>query len=195
VGPDRVGVNLTTAFATGAEAAVGMRERPRGRILFLSSVAGRSGHKHHGRYAGSNGAINPTSVSAGDPPMQRPWGLNEPGLLQQPRTTGDSPEPSDGLEPSTRSLPWGSRTAALSRDLQDVCGVVSWPCGFVDYRILRIFAGRFGRGSASAAFSGGAARTVWGTVASLMHVVCPASYATNFDGEGGGSMPLEALNA
>ncbi len=53
-----VGVNLTSAFHTATEAAVGMREQGHGRILFFSSVAGRSGHKHHGPYAATKGAIN-----------------------------------------------------------------------------------------------------------------------------------------
>ncbi|HUA69494.1 MAG TPA: SDR family oxidoreductase [Solirubrobacteraceae bacterium] len=53
-----VAVNLTSAFHTATEAAVGMREQRDGRILFFSSVAGRSGHKHHGPYAATKGAIN-----------------------------------------------------------------------------------------------------------------------------------------
>jgi NAD(P)-dependent dehydrogenase (short-subunit alcohol dehydrogenase family) len=53
-----IAVNLTSAFHTGAEAAVGMREQGHGRIVFFSSVAGRSGHKLHGPYAATKGAIN-----------------------------------------------------------------------------------------------------------------------------------------
>lgn len=53
-----VRVNLTSAFHLGAHAAVAMRERGRGRIVFFSSVAGRSGHKLHGPYAATKGAIN-----------------------------------------------------------------------------------------------------------------------------------------
>lgn len=53
-----VGVNLTSAFHLAAEAAVGMREQRHGRIVFFSSVAGRSGHKLHGPYAATKGAIN-----------------------------------------------------------------------------------------------------------------------------------------
>ncbi|MBV9194283.1 MAG: SDR family oxidoreductase [Solirubrobacterales bacterium] len=53
-----VGVNLTSAFHTAVEAAVGMREQRRGRIVFFSSVAGRSGHKLHGPYAATKGALN-----------------------------------------------------------------------------------------------------------------------------------------
>ena len=53
-----VAVNLTSAFHLAAEAAVAMREQGRGRIVFFSSVAGRSGHKLHGPYAATKGAIN-----------------------------------------------------------------------------------------------------------------------------------------
>ena len=51
---DIVAVNLTSAFHTGRAAlAHGAR-----RIVFFSSVAGRSGHKYHGPYAATKGAIN-----------------------------------------------------------------------------------------------------------------------------------------
>ncbi len=53
-----VAVNLTSAFHTATEAATSMREQRNGRIVFFSSVAGRSGHKHHGPYAATKGAIN-----------------------------------------------------------------------------------------------------------------------------------------
>lgn len=53
-----VSVNLTSAFHTAAEALSGMRAQHDGRIVFFSSVAGRSGHRHHGPYAATKGAIN-----------------------------------------------------------------------------------------------------------------------------------------
>jgi NAD(P)-dependent dehydrogenase (short-subunit alcohol dehydrogenase family) len=53
-----VSVNLTSAFHLAAEAAMGMRAQGHGRIVFFSSVAGRSGHKLHGPYAATKGAIN-----------------------------------------------------------------------------------------------------------------------------------------
>lgn len=53
-----IGVNLTSAFHLSAHAAVAMRGQGRGRIVFFSSVAGRSGHKLHGPYAATKGAIN-----------------------------------------------------------------------------------------------------------------------------------------
>ena len=55
---DIVGVNLTSAFHTAKAALPGMRDRGHGRVVFFSSVAGRSGHKHHGPYAATKGAIN-----------------------------------------------------------------------------------------------------------------------------------------
>ena len=51
-------INLSSAFHTATEAAVGMRDQGHGRIVFFSSVAGRSGHKLHGPYAAAKGAIN-----------------------------------------------------------------------------------------------------------------------------------------
>jgi gluconate 5-dehydrogenase len=51
-------VNLTSAFHTAAQAAIAMRAQSHGRIVFFSSVAGRSGHKYHGPYAASKAAIN-----------------------------------------------------------------------------------------------------------------------------------------
>jgi NAD(P)-dependent dehydrogenase (short-subunit alcohol dehydrogenase family) len=53
-----IAINLTSAFHTATEAAVGMRGQGGGRIVFFSSVAGRSGHKLHGPYAASKGALN-----------------------------------------------------------------------------------------------------------------------------------------
>jgi gluconate 5-dehydrogenase len=53
-----ISTNLTSAFHTATEAAVGMRAAGHGRIVFFSSVAGRSGHRLHGPYAASKGAIN-----------------------------------------------------------------------------------------------------------------------------------------
>ena len=51
-------INLSSAFHTATEAAVGMRDQAHGRIVFFSSVAGRSGHKLHAPYAATKGAIN-----------------------------------------------------------------------------------------------------------------------------------------
>ena len=53
-----ISVNLTSAFHTATEALSSMQVQGSGRIVFFSSVAGRSGHKQHGPYAATKGAIN-----------------------------------------------------------------------------------------------------------------------------------------
>jgi NAD(P)-dependent dehydrogenase (short-subunit alcohol dehydrogenase family) len=55
---DIVAINLSSAFYTAQAALRPMREQKHGRIVFFSSVAGRSGHKNHGPYAATKGAIN-----------------------------------------------------------------------------------------------------------------------------------------
>ena len=55
---DIVAINLSSAFYTAQAALPGMREQGHGRIVFFSSVAGRSGHRNHGPYAATKGAIN-----------------------------------------------------------------------------------------------------------------------------------------
>jgi gluconate 5-dehydrogenase len=50
--------NLSSAFFLAKAVAPAMRAQGDGRIVFLSSVAGRSGHAQHGPYAASKGAIN-----------------------------------------------------------------------------------------------------------------------------------------
>ena len=53
-----IGVNLSSAFHTTQVVAPHMRDRGHGRIVFLSSVAGRSGHREHGPYAASKAGLN-----------------------------------------------------------------------------------------------------------------------------------------
>jgi gluconate 5-dehydrogenase len=55
---DILEINLSSAFHTAAAVAPIMREQGDGRIVFFSSVAGRSGHKLHGPYAATKGALN-----------------------------------------------------------------------------------------------------------------------------------------
>ncbi|HVP01680.1 MAG TPA: SDR family oxidoreductase [Solirubrobacteraceae bacterium] len=55
---DIIAVNLSSAFYTAQAVLPGMRAQRHGRIVFFSSVAGRSGHRNHGPYAASKGAIN-----------------------------------------------------------------------------------------------------------------------------------------
>jgi NAD(P)-dependent dehydrogenase (short-subunit alcohol dehydrogenase family) len=55
---DILEINLSSAFHTAAAVAPPMRAQGEGRIIFFSSVAGRSGHKLHGPYAATKGALN-----------------------------------------------------------------------------------------------------------------------------------------
>jgi gluconate 5-dehydrogenase len=55
---DIVAVNLSSAFHTARAALAPMRAQGHGRIVFFSSFAGRSGHKEHGPYAATKGALN-----------------------------------------------------------------------------------------------------------------------------------------
>lgn len=53
-----IAINLSSALFTAQAVLPLMREQQHGRIVFFSSVAGRSGHKEHGPYAATKGAIN-----------------------------------------------------------------------------------------------------------------------------------------
>lgn len=53
-----IAINLSSAFFTAQAVAPGLREQRHGRMIFFSSVAGRSGHKLHGPYAATKGAVN-----------------------------------------------------------------------------------------------------------------------------------------
>ena len=55
---DIIDVNLSSAFYTARAALPAMRAQGHGRVVFFSSVAGRSGHKHHGPYAATKGGLN-----------------------------------------------------------------------------------------------------------------------------------------
>jgi NAD(P)-dependent dehydrogenase (short-subunit alcohol dehydrogenase family) len=53
-----ISVNLSSAFFTAQVALETMRGQGHGRVVFFSSVAGLMGHRNHGPYAASKGAIN-----------------------------------------------------------------------------------------------------------------------------------------
>jgi NAD(P)-dependent dehydrogenase (short-subunit alcohol dehydrogenase family) len=53
-----VAVNLSSAFFTAQIALEAMRAQQHGRVVFFSSVAGLMGHRNHGPYAATKGAIN-----------------------------------------------------------------------------------------------------------------------------------------
>jgi gluconate 5-dehydrogenase len=63
---DRIlAVNLSSAFHLSAAVLPGMRAQGAGSVVLFSSVAGLMGHRNHGPYAATKGAINQlTKVSA-----------------------------------------------------------------------------------------------------------------------------------
>ncbi len=63
---DRIlAVNLSSAFHLAAAVLPGMRAQGAGSVVLFSSVAGLMGHRNHGPYAATKGAINQlTKVSA-----------------------------------------------------------------------------------------------------------------------------------
>ena len=55
---DIIDVNLSSAFYTARAVLPAMRAQGHGRVVFFSSVAGLMGHRNHGPYAATKGAIN-----------------------------------------------------------------------------------------------------------------------------------------
>lgn len=53
-----IAVNLSSVFFTAQIALSAMRAQQHGRVIFFSSVAGLMGHRKHGPYAATKGAIN-----------------------------------------------------------------------------------------------------------------------------------------
>jgi gluconate 5-dehydrogenase len=53
-----IAVNLSSVFFTAQVALEVMRGQRHGRVVFFSSVAGLMGHRNHGPYAATKGAIN-----------------------------------------------------------------------------------------------------------------------------------------
>jgi gluconate 5-dehydrogenase len=53
-----IAINLSSVFFTAQVALEAMRAQGHGRVVFFSSVAGLMGHRKHGPYAATKGAIN-----------------------------------------------------------------------------------------------------------------------------------------
>jgi gluconate 5-dehydrogenase len=141
---DRIlAVNLTSAFHTATEAAVGMRAAGYGRILFFSSVAGRSGHRYHGPYAATKGAINQLMRVIAHEYAEHGVTANAvaPGYMDTALTRdylAANPEKRDEL---VKLIP-----AARFGRLEEVVGPVLFLCsehaGFITGQVLYIDGGR-----------------------------------------------------
>jgi gluconate 5-dehydrogenase len=140
---DIVGINLSSAFHT-AQAALGhMREQGHGRLIFFSSVAGRSGHKHHGPYAATKGAINQlTHVIAHE---YATAGITAnavaPGYMETALTEEYLAQHPDKREELVRLIP-AQRFGRLQEVVDPVLFLASDRAGLINGQVLYIDGGR-----------------------------------------------------
>jgi gluconate 5-dehydrogenase len=140
---DILGVNLSSAFWT-AQAAVGpMREQGSGRLIFLSSVAGRSGHKHHGPYAATKGGINQLTRVLANEYASHGVTANAvaPGYMQTSLTERYLAEHPDKRDELVRLIP-AQRFGTLQEVVDPVLFLASDRASFINGQILYIDGGR-----------------------------------------------------
>jgi NAD(P)-dependent dehydrogenase (short-subunit alcohol dehydrogenase family) len=138
-----IAVNLMSAVQTATEALVGMKKQGYGRIVLFSSVAGRSGHKLHGPYAATKGAINQfmrvvahESAADGVTANAVAPGYMETALTQ--RYLHEHPETRQKL---VEMIPAG-RFGALQEVVDPVLFLSSPRAGFITGQVLYIDGGR-----------------------------------------------------
>ena len=138
-----VAVNLTSAFHTATEAAVGMREQRHGRIVFFSSVAGRSGHKLHGPYAATKGAVNQLMRVLAHEYAEHGVTANAvaPGYMDTALTRDYLAAHPDKRQALVELIPAG-RFGAVSEVVDPVLFLCSSRAGFITGQVLYIDGGR-----------------------------------------------------
>jgi gluconate 5-dehydrogenase len=136
-------VNLTSAFHTATAAAVSMRERGYGRIVFFSSVAGRSGHKLHGPYAATKGAINQLMRVLAHEYAEHGVTANAvaPGYMDTELTRGYLEAHPDKRQALIELIPAG-RFGTLGEVVDPVLFLSSPRAGFITGQVLYIDGGR-----------------------------------------------------
>lgn len=140
---DIVGINLSSAFHTAQAALAHMRDQGHGRLIFFSSVAGRSGHKHHGPYAATKGAINQlTRVIAHE---YAAAGITAnavaPGYMETALTEEYLAKHPDRKEELVRLIP-ARRFGRLQEVVDPVLFLASDRAGFINGQVLYIDGGR-----------------------------------------------------
>jgi NAD(P)-dependent dehydrogenase (short-subunit alcohol dehydrogenase family) len=140
---DIVGINLSSAFHTAQAALAHMRGQEHGRLIFFSSVAGRSGHKHHGPYAATKAAINQlTRVIAHE---YAAAGITAnavaPGYMDTALTERYLAEHPEKREELVRLIP-AQRFGRLQEVVDPVLFLASERAGFINGQVLYIDGGR-----------------------------------------------------
>jgi len=140
---DIVGINLSSAFHTAQQALAPMREQGGGRLIFFSSVASRSGHKLHGPYAATKGAINQlTRVIANEYAAQ---GITAnavaPGYMDTALTNEYLAANPDKKDELIRLIP-AQRFGQLQEVVDPVLFLASDRAGFINGQVLYIDGGR-----------------------------------------------------
>jgi gluconate 5-dehydrogenase len=138
-----IATNLTSAFHTAVAAAEGMRERGHGRVIFFSSVAGRSGHKLHGPYAATKGAINQLMRVMAHEYATDGVTVNAvaPGYMDTALTSAYLAEHPDEREALVALIP-ARRFAKLQEVVDPVLFLASRRASFITGQVLYIDGGR-----------------------------------------------------
>jgi NAD(P)-dependent dehydrogenase (short-subunit alcohol dehydrogenase family) len=140
---DIVAVNLSSAFHTARAVAPAMREQQRGRIVLFSSVAGRSGHRHHGPYAATKGAINQLVRVMANEYAEHGVTVNAvaPGYMETALTEAYLTERPGTREALVRLIP-ASRFGTLGELIGPVLFLASPHASFITGQVLYIDGGR-----------------------------------------------------
>jgi gluconate 5-dehydrogenase len=134
-----ISVNLSSAFHTARAALPAMRAQGFGRVIFFSSVAGLLGHRNHGPYAASKGAINQlTKVMAHE---YAPAGVTvnavAPGYMETD-LTGEYLDSQPPVRDHLLSLIPAQRFGQLSEVVGPVLFLASHHASFISGHILYI---------------------------------------------------------
>jgi gluconate 5-dehydrogenase len=138
-----LGVNLSSAFYLIRAIAPKMRSAGGGRIVLFSSVAGRSGHKLHGPYAATKGAINQLTRVTAHEYAEHGVTVNAvaPGYMDTELTRAYLDANPDKREALVNLIP-AKRFGVLDEVVGPVLFLSSKHAGFITGHVLYIDGGR-----------------------------------------------------